>query len=154
VLQSRYDALLGYRDTLEGRSFPGVDAVLARLASVLGKFQAARAHQDADRRHREEGAAPWLARARSALSEGRLEEVEQALSEARALLPGDPRILHLAARLHRTRGDNTKLAAAFAELRRWAPSLDSAISTENRLREDLELPLLPERSAEDLIDAH
>jgi hypothetical protein len=152
-LRAPLAALERYRDTEEGRRLPGIDALLARLARALGDTRAARAYQDADRRQRGLRAAPLPARAASELREGRLDACEGTLAELVALLPGDPRALELRARLALARNDAAGLAAALRELRHSAPTLAAAVAAENRFRAAHDLPLLPERTAAELIRA-
>lgn len=149
-LRRRYDALLDFRAREEGRRLPGVEALLARLAAALGDAQDALAFADADRRERERRAEPQLRRAQAALKDARPDTAAEALAEAERLVPGHPRLAELRARLALARRDPDGLAEALAELHRFAPSLAEAVGTENRLRADAGLSLLPDRPAESL----
>ncbi len=149
-LRSHQEALLRFRDTEEGRRLPGIDGLAARLALALGDERDARAYADADRRERRGRAAPLERKARRLLAAQRLDEAATALAESRALLPGDPSLNELQARLALARRDPQALAAALNDLRRFAPSLEEAVGTENRLRASLGLPLLPDLPAEAL----
>jgi len=146
-LRERYAALLAYRDTPEGRRSPEIEALAAALADALGDAGAARAHRDADRRAREERAAPLIARAERALDQGDLASAADALGAASGLVPGEPRVLEANARLALARRDPAALAQALAELRSWAPSLIEAVAQENRWRQRVGLALLSEHDA-------
>ncbi len=150
-LRDRWDALLAWRDTRAGRSFPGVDATLAELAEALGDRVRARAHRDADARTRHARASAARRRAEQALNRGELEAAAEALGAAGRDAPGHPGALELAVRLAVARRDPSALEQAFAALRHWAPGIDDAVALENRLRDQAGLPLLPERPPEELI---
>jgi hypothetical protein len=153
ALRERRAALERYRDTVEGRNFPGVEDTLAELARALGDAPAAAFHADAGRRERAAAAPAALERARAAFAAGRLDEAAGALDEMDRLAPGSPDALELRVRLALTRRDRRALEAAFAALRRAAPSLSEGVAAENRLRLALGLPLLPEEAPEVLAAA-
>jgi spermidine synthase len=144
VLRERYAALSDLLDTEAGRSLPGVHEVASRLAYAIGDARSARAHADADALQRTRRAAPHVRAAAAALAADRPDDARAALAAASALLPADPRVALLAADVARAAGSPEALAAAFAELRRFAPSLAQANVTENDYRTLHGLPLRPE----------
>lgn len=146
-LLPRLEALRRYRNTAEGRKIPGVNATLTQLAWGLGDADLARAYQEADRRERMERGEPLLEAARAALAEGRLADAAAAIAGAANLLPGHTEVAHLRARHAAATGDRAALSAALGELRAWAPSLEAAVTAENRFRASLGMPLLPEQPA-------
>jgi len=152
-LRAAYDALLAYRDTRAGRQRTGVDEALARLAARLGDERAAQAYGDLAHDERRRRGQAALARARTALDNQRLEEAAGALAEAERLLPSDRAVFEVRARLALARGDAAAFAAAIAGLREWSPSFDDAVISENRLRQESGLPLLPRLTAEELLAA-
>lgn len=97
-LRGVYEALLRYRDTEDGREQPGVSGLAAALAEKLGESGAAALLRQADRRQRAVAGQPIVEQAQRALAAGRLEEADRHLAAA-GLLPGDPQILMLRARL-------------------------------------------------------
>lgn len=148
ALREKLEALARYQASAEGRQIPGVSATLARLADAVGERSQALAYQEADRRERSERAEPLLVRAREAIATGRLDEAARALEQADALLPGHTEVAHLQARRALAARDGAALDAALARLRAFAPSIEAAISSENRFRAANALPLLPEQPAE------
>jgi len=150
-LREHYDALIAYRETPDGRQYPGVENALGRLALSLGLERAARGFLDADAAKRKQRAAPLLAATRRALAANRPEEAARTLVQARMLVPGSAEGIELAARLAAIRKDETALNTAFEELRAWAPALDAAIALENQLRLRLQLELLPQEPSEQLV---
>jgi spermidine synthase len=147
-LEYHFGTMLAFRDARDGRGVPGLNAALAGLAAAVGDDVAARAFADADSKERSIRAAEELTEARRAAASEHWKQAQAALSRARALLPGDYRVTELAVEIAARRGDVGALAAGFEELRHYAPDLNSAVVTENRLRAKLELPLLPERPPE------
>jgi spermidine synthase len=150
AVRAAYEALWRFRDTEEGRMVAGVSAVMAELAEAAGDRIAARAFREVDRRERGARAQQWVRKASSALREKRLDEAEESLTRAQALMPASPEALLLKARLALAREDDEGLQATLAELRTWAPTLASAVAAENRFRIESGLPLLPERPAEEI----
>jgi hypothetical protein len=146
-LQGHFHALERYRDTEEGRKWPGVNDLLARLASGIGEEAIALAYADAHHRERRSQATPLLRRAGRALRARRLEEAERLLARAKQLLPGDRRVTELDVQWALLRGDAAALSSALRELRHFAPSLSQAVARENRLRASRRRPLLPEKAA-------
>lgn len=153
ALQPVYQALVRYRDTAEGRLLPGLLDLLARVAAAAGEPDAARRWSDLGYQQRLAAGSSALAKARTLLGGGRQAEAAAALDQARRLLPADPRVLELDARLAQDRGDEQGLLTAFRSLRTLAPSLETAITSENRFRSALGLPLLPPRDPAELVDA-
>jgi len=151
-LRERFRGLVTYRDTPEGRRFPGVDSVLARLAVRLGDEDAAVAFGAAALRERSERVESLVESARGALDKGDVAAASDALRKAKEVLPSDPKVLQLVARLAAARGDRAAVERALADLRRWAPSAESAVATENRFRLRHGLPLLPPLPASELLD--
>ena len=150
AIRAAYQALWRFRDTEEGRVVVGVNAVMAELAEAVGDRLVARAFREVDHRERAARAQPWVRKASSALREKRLDQAEESLSRAESLVPADARVLLLKARLALVREDDEGLQATLAELRTWAPTLAGAVTAENRFRMESGLPLLPERSAEEI----
>ena len=147
-LAPRLAALRRYRDTTEGRRVPGVNATLARLADALGDRTLAWTFQEADRRERSARAEPYLDAARAALAAGTPDQAERPLTIAGALLPGNLDVAWLEARWAIARHDSAALETTLAKLRSWAPSLEAAVTAENRFRSRQGLPLLPEAPVE------
>ena len=127
-----------------------VGEIPAELAEAVGDRLVARAFREVDHRERAARAQPWVRKASSALREKRLDQAEESLSRAESLVPADARVLLLKARLALVREDDEVLQATLAELRTWAPTLAGAVTAENRFRMESGLPLLPERSAEEI----
>jgi len=152
-LRAAYDALRAYRDTRAGRQRDGIDDLLSRIAGRLGDERAARAYADLARDERRRQAQAVLARARSALGAKRLDEAASAVVEAEQLMPADDEVSELRARVALARGDAAGFAAAIESLREWSPSLDDAVRSENRLRVERGLPMLPRLSAEEILAA-
>jgi tetratricopeptide (TPR) repeat protein len=150
AVRAAYQALWRFRDTEEGRVVSGVNAVMAELAEAAGDRLAARAFREVDHRERAARAQPWVRKASVALREKRLDQAEESLSRAEALMPADASVLLLKARLALAREDDEGLQATLAELRTWAPTLAGAVTAENRFRMESGLPLLPERPAEEI----
>ncbi len=150
ALDAHAEALLRYRATPEGRTHPGLSALLAELAGARGEAFAERRWRDADHRERERLAAPQLAALRGALAEGRLPAARSAWRRARVLVPGHPELLDLAVALEARAGEPAALERALRERRASAPDLAEAITWENRFRRDAGLPLLPEGSVREL----
>jgi len=150
-LRKRFHALVDYRDTPEGRKILGVDAVLARLAVHLEEQDAALAFGAAALRERTKRVESLLKRARAALTKDDAAAANDALRKARELLPGDPKVLQLAATVAAARGDRAAVERALADLRQWAPSAEIAVATENRFRLHHGLPLLPPLQASALL---
>jgi spermidine synthase len=150
VLRARRRELERFRDTEEGRRWPGVDALLARLAEATGDVEGARRFADAAHRERLRRAEPALARAREALGRGALGTARTALEDAEALAPDDPRALWLRAEIALRGREPAAVAEALRRLRRAAPSLAEGVGAENRLRAAHGLPLLPDLPAEAL----
>jgi spermidine synthase len=151
ALRDTYAALRRYRNTEEGRTFPGVDALLARIAEAAGDRDGARAFREAVRAERRPSGEVQLDRAQAQYAAGQLDAAAKALESARALLPTDSRVARLRAKLALARGDRRELEAALGSLRTWAPSLFEAVAAENRFRAAQGLPLLPELPAEALV---
>jgi spermidine synthase len=149
-VRSAFQALRRFRDTQEGRKLPGVNAVMADLAAAAGDRRLARAFREVDQRERAARARPWIRKAEGALQQERLDEAAELLARAEALVPTDSSLLLAQARLALARSDGAGLEAALHRLRAWSPTLDGAITAENRFRMELGLPLLPERPAEEL----
>jgi hypothetical protein len=149
-IRAAYEALRRFRDTEEGRRLPGVNAVLAELAEAAGDRLAARSFREVDHRERAARAQRWIRRAERALAEERLVEAEGWLSKAEALMPTQPELLMVKARLALARGDDEGLRGALEALRRWAPTLSGAVAAENRFRLEAGRPLLPERPPEEI----
>jgi spermidine synthase len=141
ALRERQADLAALLDTDEGRSLPGIHEVASRLALALGDERAARAHADADAVQRMRRAAPHLRAVADALAANRPDAVRAALATAQALLPADPRVALLAADVARAERNPEALSAAFASLRRFAPSLAQANIAENEYRTLHGLPL-------------
>ncbi len=150
-LRSAYAALRAFRATEAGRSHPGVDELLARLAWSLGDAIDARAYSDLARERRQAAGNAAAARARRALDAGRPDEAVAALGEAEELLPSDASVLELRARLALAREDPVALGEALGRLREWAPTVADAVLFENRFRAANGLPLLPALSVETLL---
>ncbi len=150
-IRRHYAKLLAYHETEEGREFPGVDATLGHLARALGHERAARAFLDADSALRRRKASELFDRGRHALDAEQLEEAERTIGAGRQLAPAHPMGFKLAARLAVIRNDDAAIAAIFNELRAFAASLDAAIAAENQMRLQIGLPLLPQRSSEELM---
>ncbi|UCE86740.1 MAG: fused MFS/spermidine synthase [Deltaproteobacteria bacterium] len=150
AIRDAYAALRDYRESSDGRAFAGVDELLARVADAAGDPQGARAYRDAARAERGPRGEAQLARAEAEYAAGRLDAALRALRGAEPLLPADPRVARLRAELALARGDRQELAEALGALRAWSPSLLDAVAAENRFRAEHGLPLLPERSADDL----
>ena len=151
-LRPIYRALLRHRDSREGRMLPGINAVLAEVAAAAGDASLARAFREADRQQRIERGKPIFDRAEKALAESRLDAAEEALDQAERLMPGTAQILYLRARLAVERRDDGALRRALLDLRALAPTLDRAVSAENRFRAKHGLPLLPEDAPEEILD--
>jgi spermidine synthase len=150
AIRGAFQTLRRFRETEEGRALGGVNAVMAELAEAAGDHWAARAFREVDYRERAAKAEPWVRKASSALQEQRLEEAEESLARAEALVPTDAKVLLLKARLALVREDGAGLEATLAQLRAWAPTLAGAVTAENRFRMESGLPLLPERPAEEI----
>src|SRR5262245_56825313 len=150
-LRAAYETLRAYRDTREGRQHAGVDDLLARILWRLGDEQAARAYADLAHEDRRRRGGAELSRARRALDANRLDAAAAALVEAEQLLPSDRQVFELRARVALARGDSAGFAAALEKLRQWSPGIDDAVSSENRLRQESGLPLLPRLSAEQIL---
>ena len=133
-LRAASDALLSYRESDEGRRFPGVNEALARLADRLGEEGAALAFRDAAHRDRQRRAAAWLDAAATALARGARSEAARALDEARPLVPGDPRLLALEARHAALAGESAAFDAALERIEQWSPSVAEGQSRVRRLR--------------------
>jgi len=144
-LAAAMERLLRYRDTPAGRTHPGADELLARAAWALGDREGARAFADASQRRREARADAAVQRARAALARGELDAAAEALRAARSASPADPRVHRLRAQLALARSDDLALAAALADLRRWAPTVEAGIAAENHLRAEHGLPLVMDR---------
>jgi spermidine synthase len=151
ALRDAYAALRRYRNTEEGRTFPGVDALLARIAEAAGDPDAARVFREAVRAERRPRGEVLLDRAQTQYAAGHLDAAAKALVSAEPLLPTDSRVARLRAKLALARGDRRELEAALGSLRTWAPSLFEAVAAENRFRAAQGLPLLPELPAEELV---
>lgn len=149
-LRPAYRALVAWRDTRDGRTFPGMNELLARVAAAAGDAEGARRFGDLAFQERFASGSAALSRAANALATSRLDDAARELAAARTALPADPRVLELGARIARTRGDAPGISRALAALRTLAPSLDAAIAGENRFRARLGLPLLPTEDAEAL----
>jgi len=149
-LASHLEALVAFRDTTEGRRYPGTHRLLARLATAIGDAPAATRYADADYRERSIRAEPWVARASEHLDRNELPAAWAAAAQAAELLPGDPHVARLRAEITLRRGEPRSVLAALGDLRRTAASLDQAVRTENRLRVTHGLPLLPDHGAERL----
>jgi hypothetical protein len=150
-LRSVYRDLLGYRQSPEGWSARGIDALLAELAESTGDPHGARIHAEQGRHSRAERAQPVLERARKALRLSDPEQAWAALEQATALLPGDPEVEKLRVRVATARGDYQAARRALVSLRSSARTAREGIAAENRLRLELQLPPLPLRSARDLL---
>ena len=150
AMRSIYTALKSYRDTADGRRQPALDDTLARVASAAGDPAGARRFMDLAFRDRLSQGNAALTRANAAFAAQRFDEAVAALADAQTLLPADPRVYQLRARVAQARGDTAAVEAALVAMRQLAPSLDAAVSTENRVRSELGLPLLPQRSASDV----
>jgi spermidine synthase len=150
AVRAAFQALRRFRDTEEGRKLAGVNAVMAELAEAAGDRLAARAFREVDHRERAARARPWIRKAGGALEKKQLDEAEESLARAEALVPADTRVLLLKARLALAREDDEGLHATLAELRSWAPTLAGAVAAENRFRMASGLPLLPERPLEEI----
>jgi spermidine synthase len=150
-LRSAYRDLLDYRQDALGWSASGIDELLSELARAIGDPQRARIHAEQGRRARADRAQPALERARKALRRGETEEASAALAEAAELLPGNPEVEQMRARVAAARGDPLAARRALVSLRGSARSAREAIAAENRLRLELGLPLLPLRSERDLL---
>jgi spermidine synthase len=146
-LRRAYDEVRAFRNTPEGRGHAPALDVLADLARALGLGREALAWSELARRERVTEGEPALARARQALAAQALDDANRALEEAAARLPGDPRVSVLAAELALARGDASALERALGDVRWFAPSLESAVGTENRFRAEHGLPLLPAAAA-------
>jgi hypothetical protein len=149
ALRPVYTALLRYRDTREGRSYPGVNELLSRSAYALGELTAARGFADAAQRERASLGELALGRAETALDRDQIGDAIAALEEARSLLPADERVARLRVRIAIERGDASGLEDVLRSLGDWAPSLGAAVAAENRLRSVHALPLLPEHPRRD-----
>ncbi len=134
ALTAAYQRLLGYRDTEEGRSFPGVNGTAAELAMRLGDSEAARAYWDADRRDREVAARPLRARLSAAIGRGDLEAAQALLADLRRLAPSDLGTLRASAALALRRGDRVAFEESLAEIERWAPSPRQGLFETRRIR--------------------
>ena len=121
-LREHFEALLGYRDTPEGRSFAGVDATLGALALAIGDREKARAYLDSDAHARASEANVSLGLVRRALADGDLEAAGQALRRASELSPNRLPVLRAKAELAQRRGDRLALEQTLAAIRHWAPS--------------------------------
>ena len=148
VLRERYAALSDLLDSDAGRSLPGAHEVASRLAYAIGDPRSARAHADADAVQRMRRAAPHLRAVAEALAANRPDAARAALATASALLPADPRVALLAADVARAARSPEALSAAFADLRRFSPSLAQANVAENDYRTLHGLPLRPESDAD------
>ncbi len=144
AVQPIYRALLAYRDSEEGRSRPGINALAAQVASAAGDPHRVRVFQEADRQQRLALGKPFFDRAERALADGRLDEAAAALAQAERTMPGTSQVHYLSARLAVERRDAGALQRALDELRSLAPTLDDAVKAENRFRAEHQLPLLPE----------
>ncbi len=149
-IRTRYQALVEFRDTGEGRVFPEIHRLLTRMAFATGDLEGARTYGDIDYRAREIDGSRWIRTAELAMKKREFDKANAALDRARSLLPNDPRISALAAEIDLQSEDPAQLALHLRELRRWTPRLEAAIATENYLRTLHKLPLLPERSIEEL----
>jgi hypothetical protein len=153
ALRSAYRRLLDYRRGPEGWSAEGIDELLADLALATGDAHSAKIHAERGKRTRTERAASALERARHGLRLGHTEEAWATLEKAAALLPGNPAVEELKARVAAARGDDEAARRALASLRSSARSAREGIAAENRLRLELQLPPLPLRSARSLLRA-
>ncbi len=133
-LAAARDALLRYRDTEEGRSFDGVNAVVAELSLRLGDTGAARAYWDADRRDRQRTSAPVRAQLQAALARDDPASANRLLDELLRLAPSDLTTLHAVARVARAQGDEEAFEAALAEIERWSPTLSGGRFEAQRIR--------------------
>jgi spermidine synthase len=149
-LADHLEAVSAFRDTTEGRRYPGANDLLARLATAIGDAAAATRHADAAYRERSARAEPWLARGSEHLAKGELPAAWAAVAQAADLLPGDPRVARLRAEITLRRGEPRSLHAALGDLRGTAPSLAEAVRSENRLRVTHGLPLLPDHGVDQL----
>jgi spermidine synthase len=149
-LVGHLEAVAAFRDTTEGRRYPGTNDLLARLATAIGDAAAATEYADAAYRERSTRAEPWVARASELLAHDELPAAWAAVAQAADLLPGDPRVARIRAEIALRRGEPRSVLAALGDLRGTAPSLGEAIRTENRLRVIHGLPLLPDHGAERL----
>ena len=145
-----YVALQAFRDTAEGRRQQALDDTLARVAVAAGDPAGARRFTDLAFHDRLSQGNAALARANAAFTAQRFDEAVAVLAEAQILLPADPRVYQLRARVAQARGDAAAVEAALVAMRQLAPSLDAAVAAENRFRSELGLPLLPQRSASDV----
>jgi spermidine synthase len=145
------EAVLRHRDTEEGRRSPGLAALGAELARAAGDAALARALADEDHRERQTRAKPRLREAERALARGDLRAARAALDAAEVLVPTEPRVAELRARAALARGDRAGAEAALASLRGRDPTLAGAVAAENRLRDALGLPLLPDLGAAALV---
>src|SRR5262245_18741248 len=150
-LRAVYERLRAFRATRDGRGYPGIDELLARIATRLGDEPAARAYADLARERRRADAASASARARGQLDAKNLDAAAAAIDEAERLSPGDPEIAGLRARLALLRQDPEALAAALVRLRELSGSYEAAVLAENRFREENGLSLLPALSADALL---
>lgn len=142
-LQRRIADVLAYRETPEGRRVPGVNRVIARLATAVDDAAQARRFADLDHAEREARASAGLARARRALADQRLDAATDEVAQLERTLPASPQVAELRARLAVARSDSRALSAALAEVRASAATVEEGIGAENRLRTRLGLPLLP-----------
>ena len=141
ALRAAYVELSSFLARPEGREFPGAHALASRLAWARGDAASARAHADADARQRRDRAAPLIARARSALAAGRIDEARVMVEDAGRLDPLSEAVMEMRTRIAMTRGSPEDVERSISLLRSWAPNVQQAIAAENRLRDLHGLPL-------------
>jgi spermidine synthase/tetratricopeptide (TPR) repeat protein len=153
LLRPQLERLLAYRATREGRSEPDLGGLIAKLAHGVGDELLAARFEAPGARPVHPGWKAEFDAALSAFARRDVEATEQSLARARKLAPGNRPVLQLAAASAARRGDASALAATFASLRDYAPTLEAGIRAENEVRARIGMPLLPMLAAERSVES-